>query len=366
MTSPASTLDSSRPVRPGEELDAAALARWLAGAAPDFAPSPIDIEQFPRGFSNLTYLLRLPGDRELVLRRPPKGVKKGSAHDMGREFRILRALHARGGKVPRPVGHCDDESVLGAPFYVMERVRGLILRAAPPPGVPLTPAVMQGLSASFVDAMLEIHRTPLDAEGVRELGNPEGYVQRQVQGWAKRYRAAATDPIADMETLAAWLDANRPGEWGAALIHNDFKYDNMVLDPADPTRILAVLDWEMATLGDPLMDLGTTLAYWVDADDPPELRALGLGITALPGNLTRAGLWARYGELVGRPLGNPGFYYAFGLFKLAVIAQQIYTRYKAGLTTDERFGALIDAVRALAAMGNRVAAIGRVSHLAGE
>ena len=351
-------------MRPGEELDAAALSRWLGAAAPEYVPSAMQVEQFPRGFSNLTYLLRLGGDRELVLRRPPKGVKKGSAHDMGREFHILRALHARGGQVPRPVGYCEDDAVLGAPFYVMERVRGLILRQEAPPGVSLTPDVMRGLSAAFVEAMLAIHRTPLDADGIRDLGHPEGYVQRQVQGWAKRYRSAATDAIADMESLATWLDANRPAEWGAALIHNDFKYDNIVLDPADPTRIRAVLDWEMATLGDPLMDLGTTLAYWLDADDPPEVRALGLGITALPGNLTRAGLWARYESLAGRSLGDPSFYYAFGLFKLAVIAQQIYARYKAGLTADERFGALIHAVRALAAMGNRVAALGRVHGLA--
>ena len=351
-------------MRSGEELDATALGRWLAVAAPEYSGATIEVEQFPSGYSNLTYLLRLGADRELVLRRPPKGVKHGSAHDMGREYRILRALHARGGKVPRPVGYCEDDAVLGTPFYVMERVRGLILRQAAPPGLSLTPEIMRGLSTAFVEAMLEIHHTPLDTAGVREVGNPEGYVQRQVQGWAKRYRTAATDEIADMESLASWLDANRPGEWGAALIHNDFKYDNMVLDPADPTRILAVLDWEMATLGDPLMDLGTTLAYWVDADDPPELRALGLGITALPGNLSRAELWERYEQLVGRPLGSPAFYYAFGLFKLAVIAQQIYTRFQAGLTRDERFGALIHAVRALAAMGIRVAALGRVHHLA--
>ena len=184
MTSP--PLDSARPVRAGEELDARTLALWLSAGAPEYAGATLAIEQFPRGFSNLTYLLRLSGDRELVLRRPPRGVKKGSAHDMGREFRILRTLHLRGGSVPRPIAFCDDESVLGAPFYVMERVRGLILRQAAPPGLDLTPEIMRGLSTSFLDAMLEIHGTPLDAEGIAELGNPAGYVQRQVQGWAKR------------------------------------------------------------------------------------------------------------------------------------------------------------------------------------
>ena len=283
---------------------------------------------------------------------------------MGREFRILRALHLRGGRVPRPIAFCDDESVLGAPFYIMERVRGLILRQAAPPGLDLTPEIMRGLSTSFLDAMLEIHGTPLDAEGIAELGNPAGYVQRQVQGWAKRYGNARTDDVPDMEQLAAWLDANRPAEWGAALIHNDLKYDNMVLDANNLTRVLAVLDWEMATLGDPLMDLGTTLGYWVDANDPPELRTLGLGITALPGNLSRAELWAAYERRAGRSLGDPVFYFAFGLFKLGVISQQIYARFKAGLTTDERFGALIDAVRALSRTGVRAIACRRIDRLA--
>ena len=357
-------LDAAGGVRAGEELDATALSRWLASAAPEYAGGSIVVEQFPRGFSNLTYLLRFSGDRQLVLRRPPRGVRKGSAHDMTREFRILRALHARGGRVPHPVAACEDESVLGAPFYVMERVRGLILRQAAPPGLDLTPAIMRGLSMSLIDAMRAIHDTPLDAEGIKELGSPAGYVQRQVQGWAKRYGAARTDEIAEMEQLAAWLDANRPGEWGAALIHNDFKYDNMVLEPDNVTRVLAVLDWEMATLGDPLLDLGTTLGYWVDADDPPALRSLGLGITALPGSLTRAELWAEYERRAGRPLGDPVFYFAFGLFKLGVISQQIYARYKAGLTADERFGALIHAVRALSQTGMRAVALKRLDRLA--
>ena len=357
-------IDVARPVRAGEELDAVALAHWLESVSPDVGESGVTIEQFPRGFSNLTYLLRLAGGLELVLRRPPRGIKKGSAHDMGREFRILRALHVRGGRVPRPVAFCDDESVIGTPFYVMERVRGLILRQAAPSGLDLTPAIMRGLSSSFLHTMREIHATPIDADGIRELGSPAGYVQRQVQGWAKRYGAARTDDIADMEALAAWLDANRPAEWGASLIHNDLKYDNMVLDAGDPTRVLAVLDWEMATLGDPLMDLGTTLGYWVDADDPAELRSLGLGITALPGNLSRAELWAEYERRAGRSLGDPVFYFAFGLFKLGVISQQIYARFKAGLTTDERFAALIHAVRALSHTGMRAVALKRLDRLA--
>lgn len=354
-------LDTARAVRAGEEIDAERLAAWCATHAPEVA-GPITVEQFPRGFSNLTYLLRTPGG-EFVLRRPPRGVKKGSAHDMGREYRILVALHARGGRVPRPIVHTDDESVIGASFYVMARVPGVILRGTPPAGLALPPETMRGLSHAFVEALLDIHRTPLDAPGIADLGKPEGYVERQVQGWAARYQRARTDDVADMEALAAWLEGHRPAESGGALIHNDFKYDNFVLDPAELTRITAVLDWEMATLGDPLLDLGTSLGYWVDADDPPELRALGLGITALPGNLSRAELWARYHERAGRPAADPVFYYAFGLFKIAVIAQQIYARYKAGLTQDERFGALGLAVQGLAGLGMRAVALNRIDRL---
>ena len=361
MTDIVDVLDAARPVRAGEEIDAVKIGRWLSGVVPGIHGQP-DVRQFPRGFSNLTYLLTV-GEFELVLRRPPRGVGKGSAHDMGREYRILRALHERGGKVPRPIAFCDDESVLGAPFYVMERVRGLILRQTPPPGLDLGPATMRALSEAFVDALIEIHRVPIDAEGIAELGHPDGYVARQVSGWTKRYAAARTDDISDMESLAAWLVANQPVESGAALIHNDFKYDNLVLDPADLTRIVAVLDWEMATVGDPLMDLGTSLGYWVEPGDPAEIRSLGIGLTALPGNLTRSEVWARYGSRMGRDVGSPVFYYAFGLFKISVIAQQIYARFVKGLTTDERFGRLIHGVRAMARTAMRATDAGRIDHL---
>ena len=359
MTSP--PLDTARAVRPGEEFDAAALSAWCAVHAPEVAGT-IAVQQFPRGFSNLTYLLSV-GDRAYVLRRPPRGVKKGSAHDMSREFRILSALHARQGPVPRPVAICEDDTVIGAPFYIMERVEGVILRSQNPPGLVLDEPTMRGLSHAFVDALLGIHRVPLDAPGIAELGHPEGYVERQVQGWAARYQRARTDDVPDMEFLAAWLDANRPGESGGALIHNDFKYDNFVLDPNDLTRIVAVLDWEMATLGDPLMDLGSSLGYWVDPNDPPDLRSLGLGVTALPGNLTRPELWTRYLDQAGRPQADPVFYYAYGLFKLAVIAQQIYARYKLGLTTDERFAALGAAVEGLSGLARRSVELKRIDRL---
>jgi aminoglycoside phosphotransferase (APT) family kinase protein len=353
-------LDTPSAVRPGEELDVAALAAYLARTVPgleSLRAEDLHVEQFGSGFSNLTYLVRA-GEAEWVLRRPPLGVAAGtSAHDVARECRILGALAPAYPKVPRTIACCADPSVLGAPFYVMERVRGTILRGVAD-GRAVGEAGMRRLADAFVAEMAAIHA--LDAAGLAGLGRPEGYVARQVSGWSKRWAAARTGDVPDVERAAAWLAERQPPERGASLIHNDFKYDNLVLDPADPGRVLAVLDWEMATVGDPLMDLGTTLGYWVQRDDPPELRALGLGITALPGNPTREALVARYAAATGRDVSDAVFYYVFGLFKLAVVAQQIYARWAKGVTRDPRFGALDASVRALGATAVGAIARGRL------
>ncbi len=361
---PTDLVDRSLPVRSGEELDARKLGAFLQQRLPGLA-GPLIIEQFPRGFSNLTYLLRV-GPRELVLRRPPFGAKIKTAHDMGREFRILSHICNLYPKVPRPLVYCEDEAVLGAPFYIMERVTGIILRARPPEGVDLQPSLLRHLSESFIDNLVEIHQVDLVAAGLADLGKPDGYVARQVEGWTKRYGNARTDDIPEMERVAAWLHSRKPAESGACLIHNDYKYDNLVLDPDNLSRIKACLDWEMATLGDPLMDLGSTLGYWIDADDPPEWQQQAFGITNLPGNLNRQQLLERYCCQTSRQIGNPTFYYVYGLFKIAVIVQQIYFRYKQGFTKDERFGRLIHTVRA----ASRTAALAidrnRISSLAHE
>ncbi len=343
-------IDSTRPVRPGEEIDAAALAVWLKGRLPG-VEGPIAVEQFPGGHSNLTYLLHF-GDRELVLRRPPFGSQVKTAHDMGREYRVLSRLYVAYPKAPRALLHCDDPQVIGAPFYVMERVRGVILRKpAAPAGIDLPPERMRAISEAAVDGLADLHAVDWRAAGLEDLGHPQGYVARQVEGWTGRWRKARTDDVPDLDRAAAWLGANlpveSPSENGAALIHNDYKYDNLVLHPVDLDRIVAVLDWEMATLGDPLMDLGTSLGYWMDPGDDPELRLLPAGPTTLPGNLSRAEVVERYAARSGRDVSGILFYYVFGLFKIAVIAQQIYYRYKQGLTHDERFATLIGAVRIL-------------------
>jgi len=357
-------LDRPRAVRAGEQLDTDALLAYLRGRLPG-VKGPLEVEQFPAGYSNLTYLLRDAAGAEFVLRRPPFGSKVRTAHDMGREYAILTRLRPVYPKVPRALLFCDDESVIGAQFYVMERVRGVVLRARAPEGLALSPEVLRRLSESFVDTLAELHGVDYAAAGLGDLGRPEGYVRRQVEGWTRRYYDAWTEDVQEIETLERWLAANLPSDSGASLIHNDYKYDNIVLDPSDLSRIVAVLDWEMATIGDPLMDLGTTLAYWVEPEDPEEWRQLGFGLTALPGNLTRLELAERYARARGRheDLGPLVFYYAYGLLKVATIVQQIYYRYRQGHTRDARFAALAPLVKACGSVALRAIERGRIDRL---
>ena len=355
-------LDEPRPVREGEEIDAAKLLAYLRERMPG-VNGPLIVEQFPAGYSNLTYLLRL-GELELVLRRPPVGAKIKTAHDMSREYRILSHLFPVYPKVPRPLVYCEDEAVIGAPFYVMERVAGIILRAQLPPGLAPSPEVMRRVSEALIRNLVEIHEVDYNRAGLAELGQPEGYVRRQIEGWTKRYENARTDEVPAVEHLRMWLAEHLPPDSArGALIHNDYKYDNVVLASGDFSRVVAVLDWEMATIGDPLMDLGTTLGYWVDPDDPEEWQRYGFGLTALPGNLRRAELVERYAVLSGRDIADAVFYYAYGLMKTAVIVQQIYYRFRQGLTKDARFANLDAMVRACGMMAERAIEKGRIDRL---
>ncbi|PYQ06816.1 MAG: phosphotransferase family protein [Acidobacteria bacterium] len=338
-------VDAPGPARAGEELDEGRLAQYLRRTLA--LEGPVRVEQFPGGHSNLTYLVTV-GARELVLRRPPFGSTVKTAHDMGREFRVLSAIGPRFRKVPAVVAFCDDPSILGASFYLMQRVRGVILRSRVPEGVSLTPDTVSRLCAAIADTLVELHGIDYEAAGLADLGRPEGYAQRQVTGWTRRYQDAQTDAVADMDDVARWLAGHVPASGEASLLHNDYKHDNLVLDPGDPSRILAVLDWEMSTPGDPLMDLGTTLAYWVEEGDGDELKAAAFGPTRLPGSDTRRQLAARYAERSGRAVHDLDFYYCFGLFKIAVIVQQIHYRFRQGLTRDPRFAGLGRAVAVLA------------------
>jgi aminoglycoside phosphotransferase (APT) family kinase protein len=345
-------------VRPGEELPLAALEAYLSRHLPGLA-GPLVVEQFPHGHSNLTYLLRC-GEQEFVLRRPPFGNQVKTAHDMGREFRVLSRLSAVYPPAPRPVVYCDDPAVLSSPFYLMERRRGLILRRATTPGVTLDATTARQLSTALIDNLAQLHQLDATAAGLADLGKPEGYVTRQVTGWITRYSQAQTETVPEMEQLARWLSDHVPAPAGVALVHNDYKYDNLVLDPTHLTRIVAVLDWEMATLGDPLLDLGTSLGYWIEAGDPVELHAGAFGPTAVPGSLTRRELVARYAEQTGRRVDDAVFYYCFGLFKIAVIVQQIYARYVRGHTRDARFARLNALVVALSRQALRAESAGQV------
>jgi aminoglycoside phosphotransferase (APT) family kinase protein len=341
----ADLLDQPTKVRPGEALDLCKLEPFLLRHFPD-EPGPLTLQQFPSGHSNLTYLLQL-GSKELVLRRPPFGSKVKTAHDMGREFRVLSRLHSVYDPAPNVLFYCDDESLLGAPFYLMEPIHGVILRRDPPPDLDFPPQKARQLSESFVENLALLHSLDYAAIGLADLGKPQGYLERQVRGWIERYHGSKTHDHPEVEKISEWIDQRIPPACGASLIHNDYKYDNVVLHPGDITKIIGVLDWEMCTIGDPLADLGTTLAYWVDAADPDDLQEQRSGPTTFPGSFTRVELVEYYAQKTGRDVSQMSFFLTLARFKLAVIVQQIYYRYHLGLTTDERFVSLPQRIKTL-------------------
>lgn len=347
-----SLIDAADEPRQSEALAEEHLAAYLADHLEGF-DGELVVRQFRKGHSNLTYLVT-DGTREWVLRRAPFGTNVATAHDMGREYRILSGLHRAYPPAPRAYLMCEDAGVIGAPFYVMQRVRGVILRAKPPRGMTWSKELGRRTSEEFLDNLVAIHGVDLAEAGLDGFGKPEGYVRRQVEGWTKRYHGSRTDDIPEVVAVAEWLAEKMPPEADATLIHNDYKYDNIVLDPGDLPRIIGVLDWEMATVGDPLMDLGTTLAYWVTALDEPELAMLPFGVTNFPGSWSRERLVDAYAARSGRDVSRVDFYHVFGLFKTAVVAQQIYYRFKSGKTDDPRFQMMILGVNVLSKFANRI------------
>lgn len=331
-------LDQAGDVREADALDTEALTAYLTDTI-DGLSGELAVKQFGGGASNLTYQLTL-GGREMILRRPPSGTKPKSGHDMAREFKVLSHLQGHFAPAPKPLVFCNDHSVIGAEFYVMEKLSGIIVRRDLPKGMDLSEDDAGTLCRNLVGTLAELHQVDFAAAGLSELGKPEGYVGRQVSGWNGRYAKARTDDVPENPQVMAWLEDKQPPD-GAnpGIIHNDYKLDNVVLDPADPLKVIGVLDWEMTTLGDPLMDLGSTLAYWVEAGDPPYMQLARMMPTTLPGMFTRDEVIAHYAQLTGRNMDHFDFYYAFGLFRLAVIAQQIYYRYYHGQTTNKRFEA---------------------------
>lgn len=336
--------DQPLEIRSGEKIDTNKIAPFLKDTIPGLE-GDIVIKQYPSGNSNLTYWARI-GNQELILRRPPFGTKAKSAHDMGREYRILKALNDIFPYAPKPLAYTEDESIIGCPFYAMERIKGIILRKDIPEDLKLTADDMHTLCQNYVSVWQTLHTVDYEKAGLSEIGKPEGYVHRQVTGWIQRYRNARTPDAPDFENVMQWLDENMPDDSpNPCLIHNDFKLDNIVLDPQKPTRIIGLLDWEMATIGDPLMDLGSGLAYWVQHGDPEHLILARQHPTMVPGAMTRNQLVDDYLKKSGRKIDSFTYYYCFGLFRLAVIAQQIYYRFYHNQTKDKRFEVYILGVK---------------------
>lgn len=331
-------------LKDNEQIDLVLLNQYLKEHAPIIGEVK-EIGRFTGGYSNLTYSLQTDTS-EWVLRKPPRGAEIKSAHDMGREFRVLSLLKPHYAKVPTPIIYCENTDIIGSPFYVMEKLSGTILRAGNAPKMNLSPETLSSISAAMVDNLVDLHALDIQHTGLDQLGKPEGYVLRQVEGWTKRYYAAETDQIKEMDAVANWVKENLPIPQAPAFLHNDYKHDNLILDSNDLTQIIGVLDWEMSTVGDPLMDLGATLAYWFEDGEGDVFKIYNL--TWLPGNFTRKEFIERYAEKSGRDLSDIKFYYVFGLFKNAVIAQQIYHRWKTGNSSDARFGALLPMIKMLA------------------
>ncbi|CAA9417709.1 MAG: acyl-CoA dehydrogenase, putative phosphotransferase [uncultured Rubrobacteraceae bacterium] len=333
-------------VREGEGFDVRAVEGVLREKIDGLPGGELEVEQFPSGASNLTYLLRI-GDWEGVLRRPPMGPIPPKAHDMGRESGILSKLNAAYPLAPKPYFFTEDQEIIGAPFYVMEKRTGVVLDESFPEGIEPDERLCRGISRTVADTLVELHAVDPWEAGLGDLGRPEGFLKRQTEGWIGRYDKAKTDEIEEVEPLTGWLAANVPKSPVPTIIHNDYKLNNLVLDPAELTQVRAVLDWEMATVGDPLFDLAVSLSYWVEPDDPDELKAVMPTVTATPGFMTRREIIDRYAEGSGRDLSEMHWYVVFGYFKLAGILQQIFARWKNGQTQDERFANFGDRVRTL-------------------
>jgi aminoglycoside phosphotransferase (APT) family kinase protein len=333
-------------VRLGEELDRAALIDYLDRHLPEGAHE-VEVEQFPSGHSNLVYLVRTDV-REYILRRPPLGPVAPKAHDMAREYRLLRAVNPHFPEAPQVFLLCEDPSVIGGAFFLMERRTGAIIRDSMPQELAAIPDYANVISEAFIDCLVRLHSIDVSQPGLSSLGKPEGFVERQVRGWADRWNRAKTEELSEMDRVIRWLHEFLPPSLDATLVHNDYKLDNVTLRPTGD-RVEAVLDWEMATIGDPLVDLGLTMCYWtwasVAAEDDPHPATPGL--TAQPGWYTRDQFLQRYAQRTSRNLAHIRYHEVLGIFKLAVILQQIYYRFHQGQTHDERFRAFDRRVRGL-------------------
>jgi len=326
-------------VRAGEELNEQKLKSFLlAQELIENLESPLMVGQFSNGFSNLTYLLKIEG-KEYVLRRPPKAAPK-RGHDMGREFKVISNLHSIFDKTPKAFAFTNDEVIIGAPFYIMSKVDGIVLTAKEAHNRKVSPKEFKTISNSWLETFVALHSVDYEAANLADLGRPEGYVERQVRNWGKQYLAAATEDVPAAKKVMAWMESHQPKNYQHTLIHNDFKYDNIVFADDSWKTVSAILDWEMCTLGDPLMDLGTSLGYWITSEDPDFMKMGIPSPTIMEGNPSRSEVVELYAQKSGREIHDLTFYYVYGLFKIAVIAQQIYYRFKHGHTKNPKFAYL--------------------------
>ncbi len=344
------------PIRTGEEFDTEAVRVFLSERADALdlpeTPGAVEARQFPGGHANLTYWIRF-GGRELVLRRPPLGPVGPGAHDMGREHKVLSVLWRVFDRAPRAFLFCDDPGVIGAPFFVMERREGVVIRTEIPDALKVHPEVERRTSFALVDAMADFHEVDYEAIGLGDLGRPDGFLERQLKGWTQRWELAKDRDLADFDRLLGWLDAHKPKAPRATLVHNDLKLDNCQFDPSNPDRVSALFDWDMTTLGDPLFDVGTLLGYWSEAQQPGGTSGSN-SIMGEPGFPSRDEIAERYAARSGVDLASIDWYEAFALWKTAVVVQQIFIRYQRGQTRDERFAEMGDRVPALLALGLEV------------
>lgn len=338
-----------REVRKGEELNLGSLKKFLLNKKliSDYQ-SELKIQQFSNGFSNLTYLIKIES-RELVIRLPPKGARFG--HDMSREFKVLSGLNKGFDKAPKAYFFSDDIEIIGAPFYVMEKIEGVILSIKEASSMNIQPLEYKKIAQNWLDSFVELHDLDFKKIGLNDLGKPQGYVERQVKNWGKQYLKAATEEIPEAKKVINWLEKNQPKKYTYSLIHNDYKYDNVVFADNSWSKINAILDWEMSTLGDPLMDLGTSLAYWTIASDNKMILSVMDSPTSHDGNPSRMELVDMYQYKRKIKINDLVFYYTYGLFKISVIVQQIYYRYNKGFTNNEKFKNLNQMTKLLLKLG---------------
>ncbi|PID84818.1 MAG: phosphotransferase family protein [Chloroflexi bacterium] len=325
-------------VRPDERFNKDTLAGYLHGKLPG-STQPLTVRQFGGGAANLTYLLDY-GSHHYVLRRPPLGPVAKSAHDMAREFKVLSRLHTAFPYAPQAFLYCQDPTIIGANFFVMERRQGIVVRRSLPAAYANIKNAPKRMSEALVDTLAQFHAVDFTVMGLSDLGEPSGFIRRQIEGWYQRWGKAQTHDLPEMDAVYQWLKTNQPQTTQFSLVHNDYKLDNVMLDPTDPGKIVAVFDWDMCTLGDPLNDLGAMLTYWTEPTDPPYMQTAAMMPVGDLGFLTRQELVERYAEKSGRDVHSIHFYHALGLFRLTVIIAQIYIRYQRGQTQDERFAAM--------------------------